>query len=96
MDDIEKIDGIIKKDVGEIYKIPEIIKVMLEEKAKSELTENELKVILKSCGEYYEKEEPNLLYVVEYYILSKDYEKAVQILSNKNIQHLGIINYSEI
>lgn len=96
LDDIEKIDSIIKKDVGEIYKIPEIIKVMLEEKAKSELTENELKVILKSCGEYYEKEEPNLLYAVEYYILSKDYEKAVQILSNKNIQHLGIINYSEI
>lgn len=96
LDDIEKLDGIIKKDVGEIYKIPEIIKAMLEEKAKKELTENELKVILKSCGEYYEKEEPNLLYAVEYYILSKNYEKAIQILSNKNIQHLGIINYSEI
>lgn len=93
---IKKMGSFFKENYMGIYNFDEVSQFYLQEKAKNEFEETELKEFYLKCAKYYEKERKNLIYASEYYILSGEYQKATELIVQSNINHLGLINYNEI
>lgn len=78
------------------YELLEIVRQYLNQKYISENDEEKINKIYLKAAEYYENIELNIVYASEYYILTKNYDKAAEILSKDSIHHVGIITYKEL
>lgn len=95
--DLIKSNGsfLLKTSNGD-YELLDILRVFLQKKAQNEFPINKIRQINLKIAKYYEEEDKNLIFASQYYILTKSYEKAADILQKEAIQHLGIIDYKEI